>query len=316
MEQTKILVLGAAGFIGSALVERLVHNGLQVIALGHSQSVEHQGSLVRIRGTIEDSGLLETLLPACSHVVHVASRTTPGISAHEPELEVVSNLLPLSNLLNCIARFPGKRLIYVSSAGAIYGEMARDANELSPLRPRSYYGAGKVAAESFIHTCTMVSGTEAVILRPTNPYGQGQTVSKGFAIIPTLLQRALDSQPFHVWGDGAAVRDYCYINDLTAALVLVITRPSAEKFGIYNVASGCLASILDLIKQCQNITGRRIQVEFKPPRGVDVGCVSPRSDKIAEAYGWRPLTNLEDGLRMTWDWFSKNNAQLSPQNLS
>src|SRR6185437_15213065 len=246
--QTKTLILGASGFVGAALVQRLVQQGKHVIALGHAEAIEHQGKLVRVRGTIEDCELLKALVPECSHVVHAASRTTPGTSAHEPELEILSNLLPLGNLLKCMAGFPGRILIYLSSAGAIYGEIAHDATECSPLRPRSYYGAGKAAAEAFIHANTMTSDTRAIIIRPTNLYGPGQPIGKGFAIVPTLLQRALDGQPFQIWGDGSAVRDFIYLDDLLDALIAVMTQPPDQKFGIYNIASGNLASILQLVE--------------------------------------------------------------------
>lgn len=303
MTEEGVLVLGSAGFIGTALVKRLLDLQYRVFAVGHREATEEGGRLVQIRGSIEDSALLKEVLPRCRHVVYAAGRTTPGTSARDPGLEVIDNLLPLAQLLKCIADFPGKRLIYLSSAGAIYGDLARDASEASVLRPRSYYGAGKVAAEAFIHACAASSDTEAIVLRPTNLYGPQQLVSKGFAIIPTLFQRAVDGKPFQIWGDGSAVRDYCYINDLVEALICTLDQPARTKFAAFNVAGAQTASILDLISACERACGRKIDVEFHPPRGVDVAHVSPRVEAIHNAYGWQPTVSLEDGLALTWNWF-------------
>jgi UDP-glucose 4-epimerase len=311
MTDEGVLVLGSAGFIGAALVEKLLDLRYRVFAVGHREATEQGGRLVQFRGSIEDGALLREVLPRCRHVVYAAGRTTPGTSAHNPSLEVIDNLLPLAQLLKCIAEFPGRRLIYLSSAGAIYGDLARDVSEASVLRPRSYYGAGKVAAEAFIHASTASSDTEAIVLRPTNLYGPQQPVSKGFAIIPTLFQRAIDGKPFQIWGDGSAVRDYCYINDLMKVMICALAQPARTKFATFNVAGGHTASILELISACEHACRRKIEVEFHPPRGVDVAHVSPRIEAVHDAYGWRPTVSLEEGLALTWNWFHAHQSNVN-----
>ena len=107
MSNEAVLVLGSAGFIGSAIVNRLVDLQYRVYAIGHTEATEQEGQLVRIQGSIEDSRLVKEALARCRYVIYAASRTTPGTSAREPELEVISNLLPLSRLLESIAESPG-----------------------------------------------------------------------------------------------------------------------------------------------------------------------------------------------------------------
>ncbi len=297
-----VLVLGSAGFAGAAICRKLVEAGCHVHAFGRS---EHSGALrnvTHVRGSIEDTGLLREVLGQCDVVVHAASLTTPGSSARDPALEVIGNLLPLARLLECSADHPGRRLVYLSSGGTIYGDLARGATESTPLRPRSYYGAGKAAAEALIHACTATSDWTATSLRPTNLYGPGQRVTKGFAIIPTLFDRAADGGTFHVWGDGSIVRDYCYIDDLADAVVAAIRTSARANFSTYNVASGHLASILDLIAACEHASSRPITVDFSSARGVDVPHVSPGNAAIMAELGWRANVDLPEGLRRTWEW--------------
>lgn len=304
-----VLVLGSAGFIGSAVCRHLAERNCKVHALGRSETEETHPNLVRIRGSIEDRGLLREALGACESIVYAAAVTTPGSSARDPSLEVLGNLLPLSRLLECAADFPGRRVVYLSSGGAIYGEAARDACETDPLRPRSYYGAGKVAAEAFLHASVASSDWTAVSLRPSNLYGPGQHATKGFAIVPTLFDRAIDGQAFQIWGDGSSLRDYCYIDDLLEAIALSVEKPLKGNYNVYNVASGQAASILELIEACQLASGKPIRTEFRPLRGVDVACVSPSHQAISDELGWMPRVDLKTGLQRTWHWHQKSMAK-------
>lgn len=306
-----VLVLGSAGFIGAPLCLHLAQLGYAVHALGRSESNAASPGITRIRGSIEDRHLLREALAACETIIYAAAMTTPGTSAGDPALEVLGNLLPLSRVLECAADFPQRRIVYLSSGGAIYGEGANDAKESKVLRPRSYYGAGKAAAEALINACVSTSDWSAVALRPSNLYGPGQRVTKGFAIVPTLFDRAADGKEFQIWGDGATVRDYCYIDDLIDAIVLSMSAPATEPFTVYNVASGQTASILELVDACQSASGRTIRVRHLPARGVDVACVSPNHEAITNDLGWTARTDLATGLQRTWRWHEQMAGSLS-----
>jgi UDP-glucose 4-epimerase len=297
-----VLVLGSAGFIGSAICAHLSGIGNPVIALGRSESDRRDGNVTHIRGSIEDRQLLRDALTRCKSVVYAAALTTPGTSANDPALEVLGNLLPLSRLLECAPEFPERRLIYLSSGGAVYGDSTGDVRESNTLRPRSYYGAGKAAAEAFLHACVASSTWSSVVLRPSNLYGPGQRVTKGFAIVPTLFDRAVDGGTFQIWGDGATIRDYCYIDDLSDAVVSALFKPLPQAFNVYNVASGQTASILELVEACKLASGRPIRTEFRPARGVDVTRVSPDPGRILDELGWKAQVDIADGLQRTWQW--------------
>jgi UDP-glucose 4-epimerase len=297
-----VLVLGSGGFIGSAITESLARTRRRVHAMGRSEVTTDAPNVLRVRGSIEDTALLHESIASCEHIVYCASVTTPGTSAGDPTLEVLGNLLPLARVLECAADFPKRRLVFLSSGGTVYGDGGRGAVETTPLQPRSYYGAGKAAAEAMIHACVASSDWQATVLRPSNVYGPGQDLAKGFAIVPTLLARALDGLPFQVWGDGTAVRDYCFIDDLVEAAGAVLAAPQIRPFATYNVASGFTASIVELISLCEAATGRKIKTEYQRARGVDIAHVSPSNRTFLDSFAWRPRIDLAAGLARTWDW--------------
>lgn len=308
-----VLVLGSTGFIGAHLVDRLAGLGYHVYALARSEVDSECGKVRRIPGSIDDEALLRKLIGRCRHVIHVASLTTPSASASAPALEISGNLTALAHLLSLAKDFPERRMIYMSSAGAVYGDLAVDADESLPRRPRSYYGAGKAAAEMFIHACTATTTWQAVVLRPSNIYGPGQHAASGFAIVPTLFARAAEGTSFTIWGDGQTVRDYCHVSDLVDLTVKAIELEGDTKYAVYNAASGETASILELVAACERSAGRRIDVEFQPARSVDVPHVSLNTNSARATYRWKAKIPLREGLDQTWRWHleSHSNEQMA-----
>lgn len=304
----RVLVLGSSGFIGKHLRTRLAQAGHEVFCLSRSEIPGSEEGIHRIRGSLEDSALLRELLPQCGTIVHAASLTTPSASAAAPALEVEGNLRALAALLSLAPEFPDRKLLFMSSAGAVYGDMSDRADEGAPLHPRSYYGAGKAAAEAFIHAATCSSSWKAVVLRPSNIYGPGQLLGKGFAIIPTLFSCAADGTVFKIWGDGRNVRDYCYVGDLAELTLSAVRHDAPGRFSVYNAASGQTASVVDLISACEACTQRPINAEFAPVRSVDVPFVSLDTSSVRSAYGWAAQTTLADGLDRTWRWFQDSRA--------
>lgn len=297
-----VLVLGSTGFIGSALVRRLDEAGHRVVALARSETEGVRGGVRFVRGSLEDAALIRSLLSECATLVYAAGLTTPSASANSPGLEIAGNLASLAQLLSFANDSADKRLVYLSSAGAVYGDCPPHCTESAPLRPRSYYGAGKAAAEAFIHACTATTGWRATVLRPSNIYGPGQLASKGFAVIPTLFASAASGQPFFVLGDGSTLRDYCHVADLAELVAKIVAEPRGAKLETYNAGSGETATVLQLISACERSSGRKIDVQFKPLRGIDVPNVSLDTSAVRVAYSWTPRISLEEGLAQTWCW--------------
>ena len=149
MPQDRILVLGASGFVGRGLVDTLARAGHGIIALARrTPAPAYAANVEVITASLDNSTLIEGLLPTCNAVFHVASDSTPGTTASQPALEAGLNLLPTLRFLESLQKFPNVPLVYLSSGGAIYQPVASGGlTESCVAEPPSYYGAGKVAIE-------------------------------------------------------------------------------------------------------------------------------------------------------------------------
>ncbi len=291
-----VLLLGGGGFIGKALARRLIAVGRTVHILARSpfsvpEASVHQGSL-------EDHALLGRLLPFCDTVVHLASETNPGLSAQHPSLES-ANLVPTLALLEVLQAFPAIHLIYLSSGGTVYGNPDRlPVPEEAPLSPLSYHAAGKIAQEAFLQTFR-AHRRAVTVLRPSNAYGPGQLLRTGFGLVRTVLEHVKNDTVLEVWGDGEAVRDFVYADDVAEACARFVDIP--EDSGTYNVGSGEGCSINQLLRLVGEVCGREPRVRYQPARNGDVLKVVLDITRLRDA-GWAPQVGLEEGLCRTWNW--------------
>jgi UDP-glucose 4-epimerase len=296
-----VLLLGGDGFMGRALRGRLIETGRQIHVVTRSTILDSgDGSCIH-GGGIENVELLRRLIPLVDTIVHLASATTPGLSARTPSLEANLNIAPTLGLLEELQRHPGVRLVYISSGGTVYGDPGRDpVTESAELRPVSFYGAGKVAVEGFLRSFQRMNGNPVVVLRPSNVYGPGQPRYQGFGVIRTMLQHALDGTTMSIWGDGSVVRDFLYIDDMIAAIEGMIdtTIPA----GTFNAGSGLGHSLNELIRIIESTCDTHLPVRYQPSRGIDVQRIVLDVTSIRDHCGWKARTTLEHGVAKTWEW--------------
>lgn len=312
MSHKRILVIGA-GFLGRALALRLAAAGCPVSLLspnvdpqqlpshlrgegpGERRETSH-APITALHGRQEDPAPLSGLLAEHDTVIHAAWGTTPGASAGRPTLEAEKGLNPFLAFLQTLQRFPDARLLFLSSGGTVYGDPEHlPVTEEALLQPRSCHGAGKAAAELFLR---LRRPDRTIILRPSNVYGPGQSLRGGFGVIRHLLHCAAEETPFQLWGDGAQVRDYLYIDDFTEAVCRLALHPTAA--GVFNLGSGSGTSLRELIALVENVTGRKICVERQAGRGGDVARIVLGASRIRRAIEWAPTIGLEEGIARTW----------------
>lgn len=285
MTRDGVLLLGGAGFIGSALAARLRREKMSVYVLGR-----------------HDGERLEQVLPQCGTVVHLASTTTPGSSATHPGLELANLALTL-RLLELLQGQPQTHLIFFSSGGSVYGNPDRlPVTEDAPIAPLSNHGAGKAAQEAFLQAFR-AQGHAVTILRPSNAYGPRQTLKGGFGLVRTMLEYACTGTTLEVWGNGENIRDYIYIDDIVEASMRIIKLPNDS--GTYNLGSGIGHSINQIRSIVQEVTGTELKVASRPARDTDVLAVVLNIDRICQKLNWMPKVALQEGVSQTWIWLQK-----------
>jgi UDP-glucose 4-epimerase len=301
MPDERILLVGGNGFIGRALGRRLVADGKEVHVLSRQVVPGLQEGMVCHRGCQSEVAVVAPLLERCAAVVHLASTTTPGRSAHAPVLDAIENLVPLAGFLEILAAAGPKPVVFLSSGGAIYGNPASlPVSEDHPAQPLSYHAAGKIAAEAFFAAFARQTGTAPTILRAANVYGPGQSLQTGFGIVRTLLEKARSGEPLELWGSGEQLRDYLYIDDLVDACLRLVDAP--EVVGTFNAGSGTGVSLLELVGIVRKVTGRQIEASLRPERRVDVEAIYLECRKLSAAVGWAPQVPLEEGVGRAWAW--------------
>ena len=307
MNSNKVLILGGGGFIGSCLARRLCHKGHEVHIITprpfDPQPFElSEGNFSLHYGSMDNPSLPKRVLPRCNTIIHLASATTPTDSDKNPIYEVEKNLMPTVKFLELIQQWAGNlKFIFISSGGAIYTPREeKPITENQALHPKSYYGAGKIAIESFLKAYAGIHNMDTVILRPSNLYGPGQPLKAGFGLIRTMLAHIQDRTTMEIWGDGEIVRDFVYIDDMITLLDRIIETPDLS--GTYNVGF-CQGYSINQVKEIvEDVTGRTLKAEYINKRKVDIHKVVIDSKKLRHTTGWHPVVPLKLGISHTWNW--------------
>ncbi|SFP76553.1 UDP-glucose 4-epimerase [Geopseudomonas sagittaria] len=298
----KVLVIGGYGFIGSHVSEELIRRGHYVRVYARRPPL-FKTSAEWFFGDFHDSAKLAESLVGIDVVVHSLSSTVPATSASDPVSDIQKNLVGTVVLLQLMKEVGVGRLIYLSSGGTVYGNpLVSPVVESHPLNPISSYGAVKVAIEKFIGVSQHSWGVVPIIFRPSNPYGERQGHGGVQGLISTILSNALRAEPTCIYGDGSSVRDYIYVKDLA---VLIANSVEVGGEGIYNAGSGRGFSVGEIISVIKKVTGLPVPAKYLPARDFDVKEVVLESGSAMSAFGWRPTTSLEHGVKCHFEWLKR-----------
>jgi UDP-glucose 4-epimerase len=297
------LITGAAGFLGSALANRLVREGHTVRGLDDLSTGDPGVLSPEIhftRGDINDRPKLWTLLQDVDCVYHLAARVLVPESVLYPREYNQVNVGGTVTLMEAMRDVGVRRVIFISS-GAIYGEQQNQPlKESATPAPRSPYAVSKLAAEYYIRTIGTLWGLETVCLRVFNAFGPGQILPPVHApVIPNFLRQAALNGTLVVHGDGNQTRDYVYVDDVINAMITAATAQKIDQ-EIINLGSGSETTIRELVRLVVEVTGGRPEVVYNPrnDRGPSRMCADLTLAR--ELLGYQPKTSLEDGLRITY----------------
>ncbi|WP_297700233.1 NAD-dependent epimerase/dehydratase family protein [Mycobacterium sp.] len=307
----RALVTGAAGFIGSTLVDRLLADGHAVVGLdnfasGRASNLEHLAgnpAHVFVEADIVTSDLEAILDEHRPEVVfHLAAQIDVRHSVADPQFDASVNVLGTVRLAEASRRAGVRKVVHTSSGGSIYGIPPRyPTPETVPTDPASPYAAGKVAGEIYLNTFRHLYGLDCSHIAPANVYGPRQDPHGEAGVVAIFAQALLSGKPTKVFGDGSNTRDYVFVDDVVDAFV----KASGDAGGgqRFNVGTGTETSDRQLHSAVAAAVGGPDDPEFAPPRLGDLkrSCLDVSS--AAKVLGWRPEVELADGVRRTVEYF-------------
>jgi UDP-glucose 4-epimerase len=296
----RVLVTGGAGFVGSHVVERLVADGHDVIALDDLSTGSRDNLVANVPLLVADISDRDALAAACEGqrfdaVVHCAAKTKVVDSVANPELYRRVLVHGTKNVLALAKRSGAETFVNISTGGAMYGETPAKASEKTPPAPESPYGQFKLQAEDFV---AMTPCVRTVTLRLANVYGPRQRSDLEGGVISIFVERWLRGEGVTVFGDGTAERDYVYVTDVADA-VLSALRTSVTN--VYNIGTGTVLSVNDLIASLGALLGAPREITYGPARAGELHRCCLDSTKAARDGLWSPTTPFEIGLARTVD---------------
>ena len=298
----KVLITGGAGFIGRHLATHLTDHGMAVTVLDNESLGDRKHlDLDRVRfvaGDLRNPDHVREALAGQDAVVHLAADTRVMDSIEDPVHNFDNNVVGAFNLLNVCREFGVGRVVAASTGGAILGDVVPPVHEQMAPMPTSPYGASKLMLEGYLSAFTSSYGLSSCALRFSNIYGP-RSFHKG-SVVAHFFKQVLAGERPTVYGDGSQTRDYLYVGDLVEAIRVAML---SDVTGPYQLGSGHGTTLNQLLAEMRNVTGLPIEVDYVDFRAGEVRDTWCRVDKARAGFGYDPSTPLEEGLRVTWDWF-------------
>lgn len=308
----RVLVTGGAGFIGSNLVDRLLAEGCDVDVIDDLSS----GTLTNLaearaqrsrKFTFHRLDVRSPQLPdIVAHrrpevIFHLAAQVDVRTSISRPMFDAEVNVLGTLNLCEAALTAGTRKVVLAGSGGTRYGvPEALPARESHPQRPVSPYGVSKKAAGDYLHYYREVRGLEYTELALANMYGPGQNPDGEAGVVAIFAAQMLAGRRPNIYGDGQQTRDYLYVDDAVDAFVR-----ATEKGGglLVNIGTGVETTVRALYDRIAALTGYAEAPHLAPARmgELERSCLDP--GRAAIHLGWKPWTDLDEGLGLTVDWF-------------
>jgi UDP-glucose 4-epimerase len=301
----KILVTGGAGFIGSHVVDAYIAAGHDVLVVddlstGHRENLNPEARFHQL--DIQDARTAELIRAERPEVLNLhAAQMSVRNSVEDPLADARINILGTINLLEAARQTGVRRVLFVSSGGAVYGEQetfpAPESHTTNPLSP---YGVSKRAGELYAFFYQAEYQLPFVALRYANVYGPRQDPHGEAGVVAIFSGRMLQNEPVIINGDGRQTRDYVFVGDVARANLLALER---DVRGPFNIGTGVETDVNRLAEILLAASGSRSKVTHGPPKAGEQRRSVVDHRRATAELGWRPEVSLEDGLKQTVEWF-------------
>jgi UDP-glucose 4-epimerase len=295
----KILLLGGGGFLGSHISESLIqkNHSVTIFDMQNANYLDYASKMGAniITGDFHNHNGLSKMVKDSEIIIDLIYGTLPQESNEDPQFDIQTNVVGFLNLLDILREMPGKRIIYPSSGGTVYGIPKEvPIKETHPTNPICSYGISKLTIEKYLHLYWTLFNLDYCILRIGNAYGERQPTNGTQGIIGTFLENAVSNEEIVIWGDGNNIRDYIYVGDVAAAFVNALEYKGEPR--IFNIGSGKGHSVNEIAETIQNITGIPLKLNYLPPRKFDVPSNVLDISRAQTYLDWEPKISLREGI--------------------
>jgi UDP-glucose 4-epimerase len=304
-----ILLTGGAGFIGSHIADAYLASGHSVtiidnLATGRRKNIPAGATF--FEADIRDPDAVQRVF-ASSHfdlVNHHAAQMDIRRSVADPVYDASVNILGVLTVLQEAVRAGVTRILFASSGGAAYGEQTTfPASESHPTHPISPYGVAKLTTEQYLFYYHTVFGLDVVCLRYANVFGPRQNPEGEAGVVAIFANKLFAGQQPIINGDGKQTRDYVFVSDVVRANMLV---SGARGFQVFNIGTGRETDVNQIFQGVRAAVGSACAEQHGDAKKGEQRRSVLSHEHIRQAFGWTPGVTLEEGLRMTVDYFRKN----------
>ena len=306
-----VLITGGAGFIGSHIVDAYIaeeHNVVIVDNLsgGVLENINPKAKFYQL--DVRSEKLEDVFQKEKIDVVnHLAAQMDVRRSVDDPKFDASVNVLGGLNLFESARKHRVKKIIFSSTGGAIYGEQDYfPADEAHPMRPLSPYGITKLCTEKYLFFYKAVYGIDHVILRYANVYGPRQNPHGEAGVVAIFCNKMLKGEKPFINGDGKQTRDYTFVSDVVKANLLAL---KLDKSAIYNVGTSIESDVNKLFYELRNHLNPSCPEQHAPAKAGEQQRSVISFKKIEQELGWHPTVQLDEGLRLTAEYFKKKISQ-------
>lgn len=303
-----IIILGAAGFIGTNLAIQLAQdkdNQIKLVdySMSYFDNIKRFGfeNVSLIESSFDDKTDYDSLLTNQEIVYHLFSTTNPSTSNQDISKEIVDNVLNSSRILEACVNNKIKRIVFLSSGGTVYGrEDDCPIKECAGTNPISSYGTQKLMIEKLIQLYNYNHGLDYRIIRLSNPYGPFQRPNGILGAITTFVYKAINNEEITVYGDGSVVRDFIYIDDAIRGIQNIASSESEYK--LFNLGSGKGTSINEVLEIIRDTLGLPLKIKYEKARTVDIPINYLDVSRYRKCFNDYECLSLQEGIKKTKEY--------------